>query len=67
MSDDDLQITTIRLSPKDLRRAEQLISKVTNVQEFAAIGKVKRGHVLRVAMLRGLDQLEVDFGTDNPD
>lgn len=54
---------TIRL-PKDLlRRVQKLVSKLSKDPRHVNMtwgGKVRRSHVLRLALLRGIEALEAD-------
>jgi len=54
--------TQIRLDADILTRADALVPFVASKPEFQAIGRVTRASVLRLAMLRGLAELEAEGG-----
>jgi hypothetical protein len=43
-----------------LRRADALIPKLSRTPTLAALGRVTRSTVLKLALMRGLDALEQD-------
>jgi hypothetical protein len=51
----------IRLPEEWLRRVENLIPQVQANPEFEAFGKAKRSTVLRLAIAKGLQQLEAEY------
>jgi len=54
---------SIRLGQDILDRADALIDKVSNFPELAMVTEAKRAHVIRLAVLRGLDALEQETST----
>lgn len=52
--------TPLRLDQEILERADALIPSVGKRPEFQAIGRVTRASVLRLAILRGLAELEAE-------
>lgn len=57
---DGVQIS-IRVPKDALKRAETLRSKVAKDKTLAAVGKVTRSTVLRLAFMRGLEALEREY------
>lgn len=53
--------TSIRLEQETLDRADELASRLGGIQEVSAIGQVTRSTVLRLALLRGLADMESEF------
>lgn len=51
---------SIRVPPDALRRAEALRSKIARDRTVSALGKVTRSTVLKLAMMRGLEVLEIE-------
>jgi hypothetical protein len=52
---------SIRVPSDALKRADSLRSKVGKDKNVAALGKVTRSTVLKLAMIRGLEQLEREY------
>ncbi len=50
--------TTLRLSEKLLARADALVPILSDVPEIEAMGQVSRSAVLRLALAKGIAQLE---------
>ena len=57
---------SIRLGQDILDRADALIDKVSNLPELAMVTEAKRAHVIRLAVLRGLDALERETSKRKP-
>lgn len=57
-----LRNANVRLPDAALERAVALVPKVAVSSELAAAGCVTRSDVLRLAVLRGLEQLEAEYG-----
>ncbi|MBI2374746.1 MAG: hypothetical protein HYV07_12190 [Deltaproteobacteria bacterium] len=55
---------SLRVPAEVLARSEALVPALEAVPEFRA-GRVSRAWVIRLAMLRGLDSLELEYGTPN--
>jgi hypothetical protein len=55
-------IITLRLPQALLDRADQLIDRLARDEEAVLLGRVSRSIVLRLALLRGLEQLEGQHG-----
>jgi hypothetical protein len=55
-------IITLRLPQALLDRADQLIDRLSRDEEAVLLGRVSRSIVLRLALLRGLEQLEGQHG-----
>ena len=53
---------TLRLQPALLARAEALVPLLADDTRLAGLGTVTRSTVLRVALARGLDALEAEYG-----
>ena len=53
---------TLRLQPALLARAEALVPLLADDTRHAGLGNVTRSTVLRVALARGLDALEAEYG-----
>lgn len=61
MVDGVTEQVSIRL-PKDvLKRAESLTRRVSKDSSVAALGKVTRSTVLKLAVMRGLEVLEAEY------
>jgi hypothetical protein len=58
----DSSIITLRLPQALLDRADQLIDRLSRDEEAVLLGRVSRSIVLRLALLRGLEQLEGQHG-----
>lgn len=56
--------TSIRLSQEILDRADALTTRLTSLARAAASGELVRSDVLRMAIVRGLDLLELEHGSD---
>lgn len=56
------QQISLRLPADFLERAESLVAAIASVPDFAAIGEVNRSKVLRLAITRGLEALEAQYG-----
>lgn len=54
----DTLITTLRLPKSLVERADALIDVLAEDEEALLLGRVSRSIVLRLAVLRGLEQLE---------
>ena len=54
----------IRLPEDWLKRIEELIPKVGANPEYEAFGKAKRSTVLRLAIAKGLKELEAEYGQE---
>lgn len=54
----DTIITTLRLPKSLVDRADALIDRLADDEEALLVGRVSRSIVLRLAVLRGLEQLE---------
>jgi hypothetical protein len=54
----DTVITTLRLPQSLVDRADALIDELAEGEEALLVGRVSRSIVLRLAVLRGLEQLE---------
>lgn len=54
----DSSIVTLRLPQTLLDRADRLIERLARDEEAVLLGRVSRSIVLRLALLRGLEQLE---------
>lgn len=54
--------TNVRLPLALVDRADRLLPLAVDAPELAMAGKVTRSDVLRLAILRGLTQLEAEFG-----
>ena len=52
-------ITTLRLPKRLIERADELIDVLAEEEEVLLLGRVSRSIVLRLAVLRGLEQLEL--------
>jgi hypothetical protein len=50
--------TALRLPADILRRADALIPALSRTPTFAALGRVTRSTVLKLALMHGLDALE---------
>lgn len=59
----DNLITTLRLPQSLIDRADALIDRLAENEEALLLGRVSRSIVLRLAVLRGLEQLEQQVGT----
>jgi hypothetical protein len=55
-------IITLRLPQTLLDRADHLIDRLSRDEEAVLLGRVSRSIVLRLALLRGLEQLEGQHG-----
>jgi hypothetical protein len=55
--------TSIRLSQDILDRADALTTRLTGLASSSASGALARSDVLRMALVRGLDQLELEQAT----
>lgn len=62
----DTMITTLRLPVSLLERADNLIEPLAEQEDALVIGRVSRSVVLRLAVLRGLEQLEAQTGVAAP-
>lgn len=60
----NLKQIAIRLPTADLERATKLISVLAGARAFATMGRMTRAKVLRLAVSRGLDVLEGEFGSE---
>lgn len=58
----DTVITTLRLPQSLVDRADALIDELAEGEEALLVGRVSRSIVLRLAVLRGLEQLEAQVG-----
>lgn len=54
----DTSIITLRVPQALLDRADALIERLARDEEAVLLGRVSRSIVLRLALLRGLEQLE---------
>lgn len=52
----------LRLPPAMIERADELVPRVQKTSELATAVTVTRSDVLRLAILRGLQQLETELG-----
>jgi hypothetical protein len=52
---------SLRVPAEALRRADQLVPKLVSDQTLAAVARVTRSTVLKLALMRGLDVLEREF------
>ena len=54
--------TSLQIPEEFLARADRLVVRLSKVPEYQALGQMTRSKALRLAMARGLDQLEAEFG-----
>lgn len=54
-------LTPLRLPPDLVDWADRLVPLVANDQKVAAIGRVTRSSVLRMALVKGLESLEWQY------
>ena len=62
----DNLITTLRLPQSLIDRADALIERLAEDEEALLLGRVSRSIVLRLAVLRGLEQLERQTAAKQP-
>ena len=56
----DSSIVTLRLPKSLLQRADSLIPALRSNSDIFVVGRLSRSVVLRLAVLRGLEAMEVD-------
>ena len=59
----DSSIVTLRLPKSLLQRADALIPMLRSNSDIFVVGRLSRSVVLRLAVLRGLEAMEVDTPT----
>jgi hypothetical protein len=59
----DSSVVTLRLPQSMIDRADALLDRLARDEEAVLLGRVSRSIVLRLAVLRGLEQLEAEHAT----
>ncbi len=54
-------LISLRIDPTTLDHADSLVPRLSKVRELAALGTVSRSQVLRLALARGLAELESQY------
>ncbi len=57
-------LITLRLPTSLVNRADALLSQLTESEETVVLGRASRSIVLRLAVLRGLEQLEAQVAAN---
>jgi hypothetical protein len=57
-------LITLRLPASLVERADALLDQLNETEETVLLGRASRSTVLRLAVLRGIEQLEAQVSTD---
>jgi hypothetical protein len=60
------RLLAFRVPAEAIRRADALRPRVARDPSVAAVGRITRSAILRMALMKGLEALEVQYGRKRP-